>query len=227
MKKNRTMRAAMILLALTLITSCFVGGTFAKYTTGAEGADTARVAKWGVTASVTGGAFATSYVDDVKSDDLELAVESSTEDKLVAPGTSGTFAGVALSGTPEVAVQITAEATFTVVGWMIDHDDDAATADIFYCPIVVTVGTDSVCGLDYSNADDFAADVVEAIESANAVFEPNTDLETVQDAYSGYTWSWAFENADGQSNAYDTKLGNLATAPVISLGLKVTVEQID
>ena len=31
MKKNRTMRVAALLLALTLMTSCFVGGTFAKY----------------------------------------------------------------------------------------------------------------------------------------------------------------------------------------------------
>ena len=231
MKKNRTMRVAMILLALTLTTSCFVGGTFAKYTTSAEGGDTARVAKWGVTASVTGGAFATSYIDDVKSDELELAVESSTTDKLVAPGTSGSFAGVTLSGTPEVAVQIQAEATFTVTGWMIDHDDDDATADIFYCPIVVTVGQTAISGLNYDNAGDFEDAVAAAIEDANAVYEPKTDLEDVMDAYGSYTWVWAFEDAKGtvlnQTNAYDTLLGNLDTAPEISLGLKVTVEQID
>lgn len=231
MKKNRTMRAAMILLALTLITSCFVGGTFAKYTTDANGSDTARVAKWGVTASVTGEAFATSYVDDVNDAELALAVESSTEDKLVAPGTTGTFAGVALTGTPEVAVEITAEATVTVTGWLIDHDDDDTTEDIFYCPMVVTIGNTAISGLDYDNAADFETAVVAAIEDANAVYEPNTDLADVQDAYGGYTWAWAFENAKGdavnQSNAYDTMLGNLDTAPEISLELKVTVEQID
>ena len=42
MKKTKLMRAALLLLVLTLITSCFVGGTFAKYTTSAEGSDTAR-----------------------------------------------------------------------------------------------------------------------------------------------------------------------------------------
>ena len=47
LKNNRTMRAAVLLLALVLITSCFVGGTFAKYVTSGDAADLARVAKWG------------------------------------------------------------------------------------------------------------------------------------------------------------------------------------
>ena len=45
-KKNRTLRAAVLMLALVLITSCFVGGTFAKYVTSGEAGDNARVAKW-------------------------------------------------------------------------------------------------------------------------------------------------------------------------------------
>ena len=42
MKKTGFMRAALLLLVLTLITSCFVGGTFAKYTTSATG-DTGKI----------------------------------------------------------------------------------------------------------------------------------------------------------------------------------------
>ena len=41
MKRNRWMRAGGLLVVLTLITSCFVGGTFAKYVTENEGMDTA------------------------------------------------------------------------------------------------------------------------------------------------------------------------------------------
>ena len=48
MKKNRLMRIAALLLVLTLATSCFVGGTFAKYTSTATGSDTATVAKWDI-----------------------------------------------------------------------------------------------------------------------------------------------------------------------------------
>jgi len=46
MTKNRTMRVAALLLVLTLITSCFVGGTFAKYTTTKTATAEASVAKW-------------------------------------------------------------------------------------------------------------------------------------------------------------------------------------
>ncbi len=63
-KKNRTLRAAVLMLALVLITSCFVGGTFAKYVTSGEAGDNARVAKWGVSITrlhATGDIFAKEY----------------------------------------------------------------------------------------------------------------------------------------------------------------------
>lgn len=44
MRKNKAMRTAALLLVLVLMTSCFVGGTFAKYTTTASGSESARVA---------------------------------------------------------------------------------------------------------------------------------------------------------------------------------------
>lgn len=47
-KKHWTLRAAGLLFALVLITSCFVGGTFAKYVTSKSASDSARVAKFGV-----------------------------------------------------------------------------------------------------------------------------------------------------------------------------------
>ena len=57
------MRVAGLLLALVLVTSCFVGGTFAKYVTSGGGTDHARVAKFGVTVKATGNdtMFATQY----------------------------------------------------------------------------------------------------------------------------------------------------------------------
>ena len=41
-------RIVTVLLALCLITSSFVGGTFAKYVSEASGSDTAVVAKWSI-----------------------------------------------------------------------------------------------------------------------------------------------------------------------------------
>ena len=60
-KKNWTLRAAVLMLALVLITSCFVGGTFAKYVTGGSGTDSARVAKFGVTVTANGTMFSKEY----------------------------------------------------------------------------------------------------------------------------------------------------------------------
>lgn len=64
MKKNLTKRTGVLLLVLVMLTSCFVGGTFAKYVTevnlGGSGEDgafnsdgsSARVARWGVNAEI-------------------------------------------------------------------------------------------------------------------------------------------------------------------------------
>ena len=40
-RKNNTLRIAGGLLALVMVTSCFVGGTFAKYTTAADATESA------------------------------------------------------------------------------------------------------------------------------------------------------------------------------------------
>lgn len=112
MKKTNSMRVAVAMLALTLITSCFVGGTFAKYTTSASGNDFARVAKFGVEIDAGKSAFLDKYeVADAENAkfDGNYSVASSNGDKVVAPGTRGTIDLFTLSGTPEVAVKVDVE----------------------------------------------------------------------------------------------------------------------
>ena len=124
MRKNWTMRVGASLLALTLITSCFVGGTWAKYTTSGTGTDSARVAKFGVTVTGKGNAFANKY------DSAENATVIGEGDaKVVAPGTGGKLAGVTITGTPEVKVAITYEGEFTLGdGWLYKaNGDDTGT----------------------------------------------------------------------------------------------------
>lgn len=48
------MKTAGFLLALTLMTSCFVGRTIAKYNTSGEGMDSVQVDKFGVEVTVFG-----------------------------------------------------------------------------------------------------------------------------------------------------------------------------
>lgn len=113
MKKNWTTRVAVALLALTMITSCFVGSTFAKYVTKAEGTDNARVAKWGILVSVNGdAAFSNEYEAHDESYTLgDVTVKSFDDSKVVAPGTDSGDDGLVghVGGTPEVAVRYTLE----------------------------------------------------------------------------------------------------------------------
>lgn len=116
MKKNTMMRIASILLVVTLLSTCVISGTFAKYVTKAEGEDQARVAKWGVLVSIDGNLFADKYdaTDEAYLEDGgEYAVVSANGDQVVAPGTSAEQADMALvatvKGTPEVAARYTLE----------------------------------------------------------------------------------------------------------------------
>ena len=105
-RKNSTLRIAGGLLALVMVTSCFVGGTFAKYTTAADATESARVAKFGVEVGISGGAFKTSYNKDSATSIAETVV-SSNGDKLAAPGTQDENAVTfTIKGAPETAVRV-------------------------------------------------------------------------------------------------------------------------
>ena len=126
MKKNKMMRIASILMVATLITTCAISGTFAKYVTKVSGEDTARVAKWGIVLDVqTTGAFDDRYVThdaDYEGEFSVMAYNATDEekgDKLVAPGTSSDDLDMSfvasVKGTPEVATRYTLEGTVTDV----------------------------------------------------------------------------------------------------------------
>ena len=117
MKKNKAMRAASVLLVLTLVTSCFVSGTFAKYVTKAEGSQTARVAKFGVELTTFGEGFYANYLNAAGDNKGALeaignvTVTSSNGDKVVAPGTADSFQLFQMTfkeASPEVAVEVKA-----------------------------------------------------------------------------------------------------------------------
>lgn len=238
-KNNALMRASGILLVLTLGTSCFVGGTFAKYVTENQGDDTARVAKWGVDVEVTGDGFSTTYEKDDVGASATVGtntVISSNADKVVAPGTDGTFGGVKITGQPEVAVKVETTATVELSGWNVGEDDE------FYCPLKFTIGNETINGLDYSSDTaggeaSFENAIKKAIQDATTKeLAAGTDLSEVGKDIT-YSWEWPFENATGsaasQSNELDTLLGDNAADgddtndPTVSITVKTTVTQID
>lgn len=234
MKRNsKLMRASGILLVLTLMTSCFVGGTFAKYVSKGQGEDAARVAKWGVEVEVTGDGFHTSYdKDTINFNDDTYTVVSSTEEKVVAPGTDGTFGGISITGTPEVAVKIETTADVELSGWNIGEDG------AFYCPLVFHIGDKTINGLDYSTDtaggdNSFQAAIKTAIQEATTQeLKAGQDLSKLDDII--YSWEWPFENSTGdainQSDVLDTKLGDNAannSPATIKITVTTTVTQID
>ena len=119
MKKMKFVKIACAVLTMCLITTCAIGTTLAKYTTGSSASDTARVAKWGVEVSASGTMFGKHYGANSATDDDDKntiaasvtgSVDTSVADQnIVAPGTKNdTGIQIKLAGTPEVAFKVAA-----------------------------------------------------------------------------------------------------------------------
>lgn len=252
-KKNVTLRAAAVLFALALITSCFVGGTFAKYVTGADGSGSARVAKFGVNVEAKGTLFAEEY--DTDDENAQAAIvksvissgksdtEGATKDNVVAPGTKGEMLSMKLSGQPEVAVQVTYSPTIELNGEWKDVDGK------FYCPLKIKIGNHNFFGIEYDSKEQFVQKITEEIATYNRKYAPNTDLATakfgdednLKSASLDISWEWAFQSSlsgdpttaaaeKAANDVKDTYLGDQAAkghAATISIEVVATVTQID
>ena len=117
MKKNVLMRAASGLLVATMLTTCAISGTFAKYVTQDNGGDIARVAKWGVVVQVEGDLYSQKYLntDNVATDKIDTdtaigvnCLQTAPASNVVAPG-SKSVSGLAfnINGKPEVDTKTT------------------------------------------------------------------------------------------------------------------------
>lgn len=156
MQKNKMMRLGSGLLVLTMLTTCIISGTFAKYVTGDEKSDSARVAKWGVTTNISGALFgahyndfeaaeganqiAAGYIGSVDSH-AEGAVldETAEEENIVAPGTKSENMTISIAGTPEVSgkIEVTVDGAVT-------EDGDIETPSKNFSDIWLDSGTYAV-----------------------------------------------------------------------------------
>ena len=252
-KKHWTLRAAGLLFALVLITSCFVGGTFAKYVTTGTGYESARVAKFGVTMSVANDkAFKQTY--DTDNDSISGTISKSVEysgngdENLVAPGTKGSnFVVLSIKGTPEVAVNVKIEASGTDVFLNAGEYPDLTTAAAGgtftlgndYHPITYTLRkTGESDPVKTGNLDaiiDYLNNLNNLSGNPSGNYKANTDLSKVFGTYT-LSWEWKFE---GGNDKADTLLGaitagGMTTLPTLGtygtgvhLILTATVTQID
>ena len=238
MKTNKMMRIASVLLVAVLLSTCAISGTFAKYVTTDSAQDNARVAKWGVTVSVTGDdAFKTVYDAkagaDYASTITQTVVTATDGDgkKLVAPGTDGTLTTVTITGKPEVAVNVKKEASLTLTGWEVDITDDSTDNPVEYCPIVFTIDG-ATYGLQGSSATNTYTSITELKNAVENKLNIDVNVAANTDLASTYnttvSWAWAYDNT---TNSYidddkDSALGDAAAA-IIDFSYSVTITQID
>lgn len=99
MKKKTVGRLGVVALALTLISTCLMGGTLAKYTTEVTGTGSATVAKWNFTAN--------GKTDTFEAIDLASTAYTNVAEEKIAPGTEGSFDIKLDASGSEVAVAYT------------------------------------------------------------------------------------------------------------------------
>lgn len=242
MKKSRLLAG---LLIMTMLSTCIISGTFAKYVTEASGKDSARVAKWGVQLTVNANNFAKEYVtDDTTGTDIGVSVKA--DEKVVAPGTSsaetGCQAAFAISGSPEVVTKVQINLSdvkdvYLPAGEYKDYTSASADAKFTvptggYYPVVWTLkqGENTLVTGKLADIktylDAYNADKSKCTYSANQSLAASFTLD----------WAWDFDAAGaGTNDKADTLLGNVAagTATVegavtaIGYSLTVTATQVD
>ena len=222
MKKNVMMRVASVLLICVLLTSSVISGTFAKYVTVGSGSDSARVAKWGVTITAQGDAFAKEYASETDGYTANTVI---SEAKVVAPGTKGSLSEMNVQGTPEVAVRVTYAAELTLAGWQLADST-------VYCPIVFIVeGTKySMEGFGgaytYTDLDEFIEAVEGAIAACSKDYPANQAITMGSDAPS-ISWEWAYESGHDSEDTYLGNQASIGNAPTITLAITTTATQIN
>jgi len=233
MKKNKMMRLASVLLVLVLMTTCVIGGTFAKYTTTVSSSDKARVAYWGFQSSNSmnlTGLFADTY---------DGTVDSVNNDDVIAPGTSGstTFSfawdeNVSAYGSPVTVTGPEVAYTFTVA---VEGTIDPLIANNQNIQWKLDNG-------EWGNWDAMVTAIKNLSGEADGTKEygPN-ELPvafTATDDIHTIAWQWIFDGGNAKYNVennnkpldqdqYDTYMGNVNDLGDVSLQITITATQIN
>ena len=220
MKKNKFMRMASVLLVLTLLTTCAISGTFAKYVTSTTGTDSARVAKWGFTdtkSQITlNDLFKTTYDNNVegKADVIAPGTTNSANFKFTYNTTDNGATA------PEVAYTFVVSTDGSTIGDSIKNNtniqwklDDGAwgTWDQMIAAVKTLSG-------DESGTKTYAPGQLPAAFNKN-------QTHTI-------SWEWLFKTeTSGESMAAqdvtDTAMGNAQALDNVSITITITATQID
>ena len=199
-KKRSSMmvRLVAVLAVVMMFTMCFVGGTFAKYTSSGTGTDTATVAKWsfkvGETDIATTDTFTFDLFKTIKdSDGINNETEMNPVDgSIIAPGTQGSF-DLVLTNASQVTAQYAIDYTVT-------NNND----------IPVKFSVDG--GTTWTN------DLADVAASDSTKLAANSGTTTIK-----VQWKWDFNGSD---DSFDTALGIGGNA-VLTVKAEVTATQVD
>ncbi len=216
MKTTKIFRIAALMFSLTLVTSCFVGETFAYFASTKSATDSARYAKWSFKVNdleIANNAEWSTYfnifetINDTNKEQSgkETDVKSG---EIIAPGTVGSYP-IKIENSSEV------NATYTI-----DFVENNAK-DI---PVQYKIDYGDVEGSWYDSVEELEAAMDKSIDLTDkpiAVGETHT--------YTFY-WRWAYNDSDsvhhkGQTNAVDTALG--VNTAYLSVNAKITASQVD
>ena len=198
-KKSSMMVRLVAVLAVTMMfTMCFVGGTFAKYTSSATGTDSATVAKWSFKVGETDIATSDTFtfdlfktIKDSNGTDNESDM-SPVDGSIIAPGTQGSF-DLVLTNASQVTAQYAIDYTVTNAGGI---------------PVKFSVDG----GTTWTN------DLADVAASDSTKLAANSGTTTIK-----VQWKWDFNGSD---DSFDTALGIGGNA-VLTVKAEVTATQVD
>ena len=224
-KRSKTMRVAGGMLAASLVMTCLISGTMAKYTSTASGSDTARVAKWSIKVNeqeiatntsqgITFDLFETIGDDWDGLGDGAIVVNGVDGEKNIAPGRGGVF---------EVNVENESEVTAHI-------DVDLNESKTNNIPIVY-----SLDGTNY-----YTLDQLNNFGVVDGGLKDGVELKAGESQAFDIYWAWAFDDdavydlglgSNPSSDNHDTDLGILAqtdgSEPKITIEANVIATQVD
>ena len=218
MSKQNFARITIFLLILTIVASCMVSSTLAKYTSTAYASDIARVAKWSVNVGPDGGVNISDGVipfnpfeyiyDTQRGPNGELVLDSDVKhdsvNPKIAPGTEGVFAFDIVNNS-EVTAAYTVE-------FSINNPENVPL--LFSLDGETWVDTvEKLNNLENSGGKKLLKNI----------FLPYNGSEDTVVVY----WKWPYEQ-DGNveaGNAHDTNIG--IEHPTVEMSVTATVTQVD
>jgi len=208
--KSRVFSVTLLLLAMSMVSTVMISGTFAKYTTAVAGQDTALVARWSFNAQGGQDSSLSNFAAASAPAELDLFSHASytnmnnddgAGESILAPGVDGDFV-VKVSYIADVAADIKIETV--------------ALADNAAVPIEYSVDSGvtwvDLDGLSKALADKIIADTATTGATASVpatvgVFRlaaTATGSTTIKDIEKTVQWRWAYVSAD---DTVDTALG--------------------